>query len=91
MLPFAPTRGILQIADPGEYFDAYLARLEQLSQDRLIQIINGLPAAGRSIVFLCFEDIRTPGLVCHRQIFGVWIEHVTGVSVTEYRTTKENF
>ncbi len=34
-------------------------------------------------MLLCFEDLRQPGVWCHRQIVAAWIEEHLGIKVPE--------
>jgi hypothetical protein len=38
---------------------------------------------GKPVVLLCFEDLRKPGVWCHRTMFTEWYKKRTGIEIRE--------
>lgn len=79
----APSRDILQIADPVEYQKKYCEQLERYGVEKIKRILLREQERDKENVLLCFEDIRKPGLWCHRRMFAEWFERKTGVVIDE--------
>jgi len=81
----APTRDIFRM--PPEQFEIeYPARvLEHHGVEKLRGIFSDVSARhqGRGLVLLCFEDVTTEDLCCHRRLFARWWEEKTGEIVPE--------
>jgi len=81
--PLNPTAEILALKEDHpaytKAFEKYLANLninEILTS--LVQLSNG-----RDLILLCYEK---PGDFCHRHIVATWIERLSGIHVSEFRT-----
>ena len=69
-----------------EFSELYTALLEQRGgveyfRQRFANVAHD--ALAGQLVLLCFEDIRKPGLFCHRRVFATWWEQETGEPVSE--------
>jgi hypothetical protein len=78
-----PKADMLRMEDEAayrtRYFDEVLAPLDpQRTWDELHAL-----AAPHEPVLLCFEDLRKPGLWCHRRLVAEWLERALGVEVAE--------
>ena len=81
----APTREMFGKTE-AEFAAAYTALLvERGGVDHLTERFASIAAETGSddLVLLCFEDLRTPGLFCHRRVFAEWWEQQTGRTVPE--------
>lgn len=69
------------------YCEAYFKKLEEIGVDKIIGIVQRLDHKARdedkSLVLLCFEDIRKPEQWCHRTLFAEWWKQKTGEIITE--------
>jgi hypothetical protein len=81
----APTREMFG-RTAAEFTALYTALLlERGGIEHLTQRFDSVAAAAGSddLVLLCFEDLRTSGLFCHRRVFAEWWEQQTGRIVPE--------
>ena len=64
-----------------------IKKLEEIGTDKIIKIVRGLEekakAENKTLVLLCFEDIRKPGNWCHRTLFAEWWKKHTGETIEE--------
>lgn len=69
------------------YCEAYFKKLEDIGVDKIIGIVQRLDRKAqdedKSLVLLCFEDIRKPEQWCHRTLFADWWQRKTGEIITE--------
>jgi len=85
ILELAPTREMFRKGE-AEFAAAYTALLvERGGVEHLHHRFASVAAeAGTdALVLACFEDLRTPGLWCHRRVFAEWWEMHTGEVVAE--------
>lgn len=82
----APYYSMLNL-DSVSYETAYNEKLNKLGVQKVIGIVRGLErkatAEGKTLVLLCFEDIRIPGDWCHRRLFAAWWKEHTGEDINE--------
>jgi hypothetical protein len=81
----APTRDMFGKTE-AEFTVSYTALLvERGGVEHLTQRFASIAAETGSddLVLLCFEDLRTPGLFCHRRVFASWWLESTGQVVVE--------
>lgn len=81
----APSRAILKLEDRDEFRGRYFQQLEDAGLDRLRRIFYAIARESESekLALLCFEDVRKPGVWCHRHLFAEWWEDKTGHEVLE--------
>lgn len=69
------------------YREAYFKKLEDIGADKIISIVQKLDARareeGKSLVLLCYEDLRNPEKWCHRTLFAEWWQNATGEIIEE--------
>jgi hypothetical protein len=85
ILELAPTREMFGKSE-AEFAAAYTALLvERGGIEHLTQRFASVAAETGSddLVLLCFEDLRTPGLFCHRRVFAAWWTAATKQPVLE--------
>jgi hypothetical protein len=78
--------GLLHVTDRAEFTQLYIARLERTGVEAIFAHLEGISDAHdcRSLVLLCFEDVRDPGNWCHRTILGAWLRDRLGIEVPEF-------
>jgi hypothetical protein len=81
----APARSMFGKSE-AEFTEIYAALLEERGgvdyfTRRFAQIAD--EAGVDQLVLLCFEDLRKPGLFCHRRVFATWWQQRTGQPVDE--------
>ena len=80
-------KGYMLKMEYDPYKEAYIKKLEEIGTDKIIKIVRGLEekakAENKTLVLLCFEDIRKPGNWCHRTIFAEWWKKHTGETIEE--------
>ena len=82
----APKGHMLKMAyEP--YREAYFKKLEEIGADKIIGIVQRMDERaqeeGKTLVLLCFEDIRKPDQWCHRTLFAEWWQKMTGEVINE--------
>lgn len=82
----APKGNMLKMAyEP--YREAYFKKLEEIGADKIIGIVQRMDERaqeeGKTLVLLCFEDIRKPDQWCHRTLFAEWWQNKTGEVISE--------
>jgi hypothetical protein len=82
---FAPSREIFHTHDRAIFEVAMREQLDRELGDRGLDVLRGYDEAHgtNGLVLLCFEDLRKPGVWCHRQIVAAWIEERFGMVVPE--------
>lgn len=77
--------GLLHVTDRAEFTHLYIARLERAGADAIRARLEGISDTHdcRPLVLLCFEDVRRPGVWCHRTILGAWLRDRLGIEVPE--------
>jgi hypothetical protein len=77
--------GLLHVTDRAEFTRLYTARLERAGAEAIRARLQGISDAhdGWPLVLCCFEDVREPGVWCHRTTLGAWLRNRLGVEVTE--------
>jgi hypothetical protein len=82
---FAPSREIFHTHDRDIFETAMREQLDRELGDRALEVLRGYDEAhgGRGLVLLCFEDVRKPGVWCHRQMVAAWFEERFGIVVPE--------
>ncbi len=85
LLDLAPA-GWMLTKPEAEFSDLYVKLLERRGGvpffgERFAEVAR--TAGVDQLALLCFEDIRKPGLFCHRRIFARWWEQRTGDTVEE--------
>lgn len=77
--------GLLHVTSRAEFTRLYIARLESVGVDAIYTRLEGISDVHdcRPLVLLCFEDVRRPGVWCHRTILGAWLRDRLGVEVPE--------
>ena len=69
------------------YREAYFKKLEDIGADKIIGIVQKMDERaqeeGKTLVLLCYEDIRKPDQWCHRTLFAEWWEEKTGEVISE--------
>jgi hypothetical protein len=77
--------GLLHVSDRAEFTRLYIARLERVGADAIYARLEGISDAHdcRPLVLCCFEDVRRPGVWCHRTILGAWLRDRLGIAVPE--------
>ena len=79
-----PTYDLLQLTDEEEYRERYIQRLERIGGAEMVfDALKKLAEPKKKIVLLCFEDIRKPGVWCHRRMFAEWWTDKRGDEVPE--------
>lgn len=80
-------KGYMLKMEYAPYRVEYFKKLEAIGTGKIIEIVRNLEkrakAEGKSLVLLCFEDIRKPENWCHRRLFAEWWEAKTGESIEE--------
>lgn len=79
--------GLLHVTDRAEFTRLYTARLERAGAEAIRARLQGVSDAHdhRPLVLCCFENVREPGVWCHRTTLGAWLRDRLGVEVTEVR------
>jgi hypothetical protein len=82
---FAPSWEIFHLHDRAIFEVAMRERLDRELGDRAVDVLRAYDEAhgGNGLVLLCFEDVRKPGVWCHRQIVATWIGERFGIVVPE--------
>jgi hypothetical protein len=82
---FAPSRELFHTHDRAIFEPAMREQLDRELGDRALDVLRGYDEAHgtNGLVLLCFEDLRKPGVWCHRQILAAWIEERFGMVVPE--------
>jgi hypothetical protein len=85
LLEVAPARWMLGKSE-AEFTSMYTRLLETrggatMMRSRFAEV--ALTAGVDQLVLCCFEDVRTPGIWCHRRILAAWLEQQTGEPVNE--------
>jgi Protein of unknown function, DUF488 len=73
----APSCEAFALKDPEEFERAYMAGLEEVGAERIVQELQRI-GNGKPAILLCWEK---PGELCHRRIFACWFEEQTGVVI----------
>ncbi len=80
-------KGFMLKMEYEPYCEAYFKKLEDIGTDKIIGIVQRLDRKaqeeGKSLVLLCFEDIRKPEQWCHRTLFAEWWHRKTGEVIEE--------
>lgn len=80
-------KGFMLKMEYEPYCEAYFKKLEDIGTDKIIGIVQRLDRKaqeeGKSLVLLCFEDIRKPEQWCHRTLFAEWWRRKTGEVIEE--------
>jgi hypothetical protein len=80
----APDRSTIQMEDQVAFSRVYRERLNTMGLSKIITLLESVDRGERpGLILLCFEDIRLPGVWCHRTIFGAWWQEQTGEKVEE--------
>src|SRR5262245_34612286 len=80
----APDRSILHMSDEAEFRRRYLEKLAGHEQEILNQIDAIATTAGKAgVVLLCFEDLSSGTLWCHRRMLADALAAVTGQEIRE--------
>ncbi len=89
----APSREFFNVEDRDTFEAAMIARLDRhFGFDEIRKILEHVQRRADvehdtpdvPLVLLCFEDIRTPGVWCHREMVATWWEEKTGERVEEF-------
>lgn len=85
-------KGFMLKMEYGPYCEAYFKKLEDIGADKIIGIVQRLDARaheeGKSLVLLCYEDLRKPENWCHRTLFAEWWLRKTGETIEELEETE---
>ena len=69
------------------YREAYFKKLEEIGADKIIGIVQRMDERaqeeGKTLVLLCYEDLRKPDQWCHRTLFAEWWQKMTGEVINE--------
>ena len=69
------------------YREAYFQKLEEIGADKIIGIVQRMDERaqeeGKTLVLLCYEDLRKPDQWCHRTLFAEWWQKMTGEVINE--------
>ena len=69
------------------YREAYFQKLEEIGTDKIIGIVQRMDERaqdeGKTLVLLCYEDLRKPDQWCHRTLFAEWWQKMTGEVMNE--------
>ena len=80
-------KGYMLKMEYDPYREAYFQKLEDIGADKIIGIVQRLDAKAqeedKTLVLLCFEDIRKPDQWCHRTLFAEWWQRKTGEVIEE--------
>lgn len=80
-------KGFMLKMEYGPYREAYFGKLEAIGTNKIIGIVQRLDARaqeeGKSLVLLCYEDLRKPENWCHRTLFAEWWQAKTGEVIEE--------
>ena len=81
----APTREMLHVGDACTFVKMYQSRLDDMGVDEVRKLLTDCAerANNEHLVTLCYEDLTTPGLRCHRRLFAAWWRENTGEIVPE--------
>lgn len=86
-------KGTMLHLDYDPYKEAYFNKLDALGAQKVINIVRRLESRaaqeGKTLVLLCFEDIRKPGEWCHRTLFAEWWKNQTGEEIEELEDAEE--
>jgi hypothetical protein len=85
LLELAPAGWMLNMPEAA-YAIAYARLLETrggatMMRSRFAEVAR--TAGVDQLVLCCFEDVRKPGVWCHRRILAAWLEQQTGEPVNE--------
>lgn len=76
-----------------QYREAYFNKLNLIGAQKVISIVRKLESdarrEGKTLVLLCFEDVRKPGEWCHRTLFAEWWKKRTGEDIEELDDAEE--
>jgi hypothetical protein len=77
--------GLRHITDRAEFTRLYTARLECAGAEPIFTRLQGISDAhdGQALVLCCFEDVRKPGVWCHRNLLGEWLEDRLAIEIVE--------
>lgn len=80
-------KGYMFDYEPDRFRKAYFDKLDEIGEGKIIGIVRQMrrkaEEEGKSLVFLCYEDIRVEGQWCHRTVFADWWENRTGEKIEE--------
>ncbi len=79
----APSKETFAIYNKEKYRKEYLANIERIGVEPIHNMLGTLEQPGKSLVLLCFEDVRIDGLWCHRRMFAEWWTRMTGHVIEE--------
>jgi hypothetical protein len=79
----APTQEMFHIYDRAEFEPLYRAHIATVGVMEITTRLSRLSPNATGFVMLCFEDVRLPGMWCHRLVFGDWWYEQTGERVVE--------
>ena len=69
------------------YREAYFKKLEEIGADKIIGIVQRMDERaqeeGKTLVLLCYEDLRKPDQWCHRTLFAEGWQKMTGEVINE--------
>ena len=69
------------------YREADFKKLEEIGADKIIGIVQRMDERaqeeGKTLVLLCYEDLRKPDQWCHRTLFAEWWQKMTGEVINE--------
>lgn len=80
-------KGYMLKMDYEPYRQEYFKKLEDIGADKIIGIVQRMDERaqeeGKTLVILCYEDLRKPGQWCHRTLFAEWWKNKTGEVIEE--------
>jgi hypothetical protein len=80
-------KGFMLKMEYAPYREAYFKKLEDIGVDKVIGIVQRLDTRAqdedKSLVLLCYEDLRNPENWCHRTLFAEWWQKYTGELIEE--------
>ena len=85
----APSATLRKVEDRETFEAAYRKQLEAVGVKTIRQFFDSLTTEGKSIVLLCFEDVRKEENWCHRIIFARWWKEKTGETIEELPDVSE--
>lgn len=70
-----PTQEVRNIKEESAYKKAYFGQLDRSFSflGRQALFTEAYNWVGENIVLLCYEDIRKPGVFCHRRLLAEWL------------------